>query len=468
MSSLLLKTDSYKISHPSQFPKGLSYIQYYIESRGGKYDEIMVSGIANLVNILEKGVSVEDVEYAKSLYDAHIGPGVFDYDSWMYVAKELGGKLQVRVKAIPEGAVVPVKTPLAIVESTNPIFAKLVGHLETLALRAVWYPTTVATESFEAKKIILKYLKKTTDDSVIPSVLPFRLHDFGARGASSSETVEIGGVAHLYNFLGSDSVEAIWKARTLYGESMAAFSIPAREHSTTTIYGKDGEDDAFMNSIEQWGKGLYACVMDSYDYEAALERITTGKLKEAIIAAGGTFVIRPDSGNPVDVVMAALKTVGKNVGYTINSKGYKVLHPSYRVIQGDGIDVEQIGRILSWMEANNWSAENVAFGMGGGLLQHMDRDTQKFAMKCCAAIVDGKPVKVFKSPKTDPGKASKAGFLDVVMQNGKYVTVSNDLPGVVNENSVLVTVFENGERKVNFNLAEIREQSNAEAEARVK
>ena len=444
-NNIILMTDSYKFSHWSQMPDGLEMTQFYIESRGGEYDQVMVAGINYISHVLSQGISMEDVVEANELTLLHFGRPIFNLQGWTDIVTELGGKLPIKIRSIEEGTVIPAKNPLVIVESTHPKFAWVVGHLETMLLRAIWYPTTVATVSFEAKKIIKRFIDMTVDEDTKGSVLPFRLHDFGPRGCSSGESSAIGGLAHLYNFMGTDNVEALVLARNLYGEKMAGFSIPAREHSTTTIYGKEGEDSAFLNSIEQWGDGLYACVMDSYDYEAALERITTGELKDRIIKAGGTFVIRPDSGNPVDVVMQALHTVEKNVGVTYNSKGYKVLHPSYRVIQGDGVNVEEIGRILSWMESNKFSAENVSFGMGGGLLQQLDRDTQRFAMKCCGAVIGMKVVEVFKSPKTDPSKASKKGFLDVIREDGIFKTVSTtDLEKRMHNQSVMKTYFEDG------------------------
>lgn len=447
--NIAFQTDSYKVSHWSQFPRGLEYSQYYVESRGGKFDEIMIAGVTLLGKILENGISNSEVDEANELYQLHFGSQVLHLDGWKTIANELGGKLPIRVRAVREGEVVPTKKPILVIENTDPRFGWLPGYLETLVLRAIWYQSTVATISFKTKQTINYFMQKTVADENIPGVQPFRLHDFGSRGVSSSESSAIGGLGHLYNFMGSDNVEALVAAKQLFGMNIQSFiaghSIPAREHSTTTIYSEMGEDDAFLNSIQQWGGGLYACVMDSYDYEAAVERVTTGKFKDLIINSGGTFVVRPDSGNPIDVVMAALKIIAKKVGYTVNDKGYKVLHPSYRIIQGDGVDMEEILRILTWMESSGWSAENIAFGMGGGLLQHCDRDWGRWAMKMCGAVINGETREVFKAPKTDPSKASKKGFQDLIIKDGEYVEVSTlDWENRVHPDSVLVLVFENG------------------------
>lgn len=458
--NILLALDSYKVSHHIQFPEGTEETFYYVESRGGKYDEVMVAGMNYLRELLSKQITHADVDEAVEYFSAHFGLNIFYEKAFRYVVDELDGKLPLEVRAVREGTVVPVKNAIAVVRTTDSRLFFLAGMLETLILRAIWYPTTVATESYKAKEIILKYLDKTSCAN-IDEVLPFRLHDFGARGVSSAESAAIGGLAHLYNFWGTDTVEALVLARNLFGEDMAGFSIPAREHSTTTSWGT--EDGAFNNSIDHFGTGLYACVMDSYDYESALERITTGEMKDKIIEKGGTLVLRPDSGDPVHVVMQALDAVAKNVGFTVNDKGYKVLHPSYRVIQGDGIDVQMIQRILDYMEARGYSAENVAFGMGGGLLQHMDRDTQRFAMKCSAIKINGEWHGVSKNPKTDPSKRSKEGLLDLANIDGVYVTMSTLDGAALVEGfpySVMTTYYSVDQEVVKDSLSEIRARSN--------
>ncbi len=475
-SNIVTAVDSYKVSHWLQFPKKLEISQYYVESRGGKFDKIMIDGIAYMCRILERGVRKGDVKYAKRLFKKHFGSEVFNEEGFNIIVDELGGKLPIKVRAVKEGTVVPVKHPILTIENTDKRFGWLPGYLETFILRAIWYPTTVATISFEVKKIIRSFMKKTVDEELIPQLEPFKLHDFGARGVSSGESAAVGGAAHLKNFLGTDTVEALVAVEAIYGEDLddfiAGFSIPAREHSTTTIYKEMGEDLAFLNSIENWGGGLYACVMDSYDYDAAMERVSTGRFKELIISKGGTFIARPDSGVPVDVVMRGLEILGRNVGYTINRKGYKVLHPSYRIIQGDGVNIEEIRRILDFMESKGWSAENIAFGMGGGLLQQSDRDTQRFAMKMSAAIVAGEYVPVFKMPKTDISKASKSGFLDLIALKPDeenpaargYVTVSTEnYEKRVHPQSVMETVFEDGVTVAKFSLAAARELSDKQA-----
>lgn len=468
-NNLIFKTDSYKISHPKQYPAGHEYTQLYIESRGGMYDRTMVAGINTVCKILEQGVSKKDVKQARKFFARHFGrDDIFYNEGWNIIATELQGKLPLSIRAIPEGEVVPTRTPLVLIENTDPRFAWLPGHFETLILRCIWYQTTVATISLYVKQQLYKFLMETEGNI---SSLPFKLHDFGSRGTESGESAAVGGSSHLYNFWGSDTIEGAVELEDTFGINdmypCVAYSIPAREHATTTIY--ENEDDAFKNSIKNWGDGIYAMVIDSYDYEAAVERLTTGELRNMIEEADGTCVLRPDSGDPVTVVLRVLEIAGNNAGYTTNAKGYKLLNPHYRVIQGDGVNPKSIVDILTAMKEAGWSAENIAFGMGGELLQKLNRDTQKFACKMCAAVIDGKLTAVSKNPKSDPSKASKAGYLDVVVTEEdpqNYNTVAYYYPDTFGESgldSVMRTYFVNGETVRKDSLINIRNISDKNA-----
>ena len=313
----------------------------------------------------------------------------FDRSLWDHILKEHGGMLPVEIRALPEGLVVPVKTPLVTVVNTDPACFWLTSFLETALLRAIWYPTTVASVSYACKSIIKEAFEKSSCED--PAALAFKLHDFGARGTSSQESAAIGGMAHLVNFRGTDTVSGILAARKFYGEPMAGFSIPAAEHSTITSWGKDREDDAYLNMLTQFGDSpMIAVVSDSYDIFNAVDNIWGDRLKRAVLQGKPTLVIRPDSGDPATMPIEVIERLGNAFGFTMNAKGYKVLHPKVRVIQGDGITHKTIGRIVfNLLEMGGWSIDNLAFGMGGGLLQHCNRDTLKFAMKCSAIKVDG-------------------------------------------------------------------------------
>ncbi len=453
--NLILNTDSYKASHFAQFPKGMTFASWYIESRGGDSNFVRFFGLqAFLMEYLSKGVSLADVEEAQAVFTAHGLP--FPTEGWRYIAQELGGRLPVRIRAVPEGAVIPVHNPLVIIESTDPRVPWLPGWLETALLRAVWYPTTVCTVSWEIKQIIQAALEKTADDP--EAELPFKLHDFGARGVSSLESAGLGGMAHLVNFMGTDTVMALIYARNYYGAEMAGYSIPAMEHSTVTSFGRSGEAQAYRQMIETFGKpgALFAMVIDSYHREHAVSQIIGEELKELIIASGATPVIRPDSGDPPFVVLRTVQTLEAKFGATVNTKGFKVLN-GVRVIQGDGINASTIRKILFLLEQWGYSASNVAFGMGGALLQHPNRDTQKFAQKLHLVTVNGQTYGVSKSPVDDMGKASKKGRLDVIRDERgiRTVELEADEPAQ-HPQSILRTVFENGEITRRYTWEEVR------------
>ncbi|WP_026995933.1 nicotinate phosphoribosyltransferase [Flectobacillus major] len=454
-NNILLLTDSYKLSHYKQYPAGTSQIYSYFESRGGKFDYITFFGLQYLLKEYLAGqvVTQAKIDQATQLYAAHFGTDtLFNREGWQYILDKHQGRLPIRIKAVAEGSVIPTHNVLMTVENTDPECFWLSNFLETLLVQ-LWYPCTVATTSKAVKNLILDYLEQTGD----PSLIDFKLHDFGFRGVSSVESASIGGAAHLVNFMGTDTVAALTFIQEYYqSNSMFGFSIPAAEHSTITSWTQDGELDAYRNMLQQYPEGLVAVVSDSYDVYHACEKLWGEALKDEILQRNGTLVVRPDSGIPKEVVLRVTEILGEKLGYTINSKGYKVLNPKIRVIQGDGVNYESIGEILENLAANGWSADNITFGMGGALLQKVHRDTQKFAFKCSCATVNGEDRLVFKDPITDHGKKSKKGRLKLILNDTHYQTVNQDEDGA----DLLQTVFENGEIIKEFTFDEVKNQAN--------
>lgn len=446
-SNIILDCDSYKLSHEKQYPPGASGMFSYLESRGGRYGQTVFFGLQPILQRLAVGITESDVKEAEELLQGHGLP--FPRDGFMRIATKLAGRIPIRIRAVPEGTVVPTHNVLMTVESTDPETFWIASYLETQLMR-VWYPITVATQSWHIRKLIQSYLESTADDPV--AEIPFKLHDFGSRGVSSEESAGIGGCAHLVNFKGTDTLAAIRFAREFYDEKMAGFSIPAAEHSTITSWGQSREDQAYANMLTQFARpgSLVAVVSDSYDLWNAIENIWGVKLRKQVIDSGATVVIRPDSGNPPEVVLKTLKLLESKFGVSYNSKAFKVLN-NVRVIQGDGVNEDSIRQILEVAKQDGYSASNIAFGMGGALLQQVNRDTQRFAYKCSEVTIDGKRVPVRKNPITDPGKASKAGRLDLIRRNGKFETVPFDALG-----SEMRTVFENGKLVNQTTLAEVR------------
>jgi nicotinamide phosphoribosyltransferase len=455
--NIILNTDSYKVSMFKQYPAGTTNVYSYIESRGGRYDKTVMFGLqAFIKEYLLDPITQSDIDIADEILTAHGEP--FNRAGWQYILDQHGGYLPIVIRAVPEGTVVPVSNVLATIENTDPECFWLTTWLETALLRAIWYPTTVATQSYTIKQVIADYLEKTGD----PAGIDFKLHDFGARGVSSMESAGIGGAAHLVNFMGSDTITGVLYAREYYNAGVAGFSIPAAEHSTITSWGRDNEVKAYENMLDQFAKpgAIVAVVSDSYDIYNAVRNLWGTELRDRVIASGATVVIRPDSGDPVSVNKQLIEILGEKFGYTTNAKGFKVLN-NVRLIQGDGINELTVRSILGAFMANGWSADNIAFGMGGALLQAIDRDTQKFAMKCSAAMINGEWVNVQKDPVTDSGKRSKAGRVTLWQSGGEFASGIKPPAGWTDKGfggwvEAMQTVYRDGKIIREYDFEEVR------------
>ena len=456
-TNLILNTDSYKASHFLQYPAGVEVVSSYIEARGGQFKNALFFGLqAFLKETLSKPVTRADIDEAEALFAAHGVP--FFRQGWEHIVQQHGGFLPIEIEALPEGSIIPNGNALVQVRNTDPQAYWLTSYLETALLRAVWYPTTVATLSWQVKQTLRQALETTCDN--LAAELPFKLHDFGARGVSSHESAALGGMAHLVNFRGTDTVAALLAAKRYYGADMAGFSIPAAEHSTITAWGRDGEADAYANMLTQFAQPgkLLAVVSDSYDIYHAVSELWGKQLRAQVENSGATVVIRPDSGVPEDIVPEVLQRLYAEFGGRVNAKGYKVLNDCVRVIQGDGVDVDSIKVIVQRIQQAGFSTENVAFGMGGGLLQKVNRDTLSFAMKASAIRINGDWRDVYKQPVTDSGKNSKRGRLAVIRDAGAIKTIRED--ALSWESNLLRPVFRHGELLVDDDFDTIRARSN--------
>lgn len=410
---IIPKTDSYKASHYKGYPRGTQLISSYCEARGGDLtDEIVFFGLQAIIKQHFTGVVVtitDAIEYSR-FFERHFGdPTIYNFDGWRHIAEDHGGKLPVKIIAAPEGAVYAPHTPLFTITNTCPLCAWVTSYLEPLLVQ-VWYPSTVATYSREVRKTILRYL----EDTGTPAEINFKLHDFGYRGSSSYESAGIGGAAHLLNFDGTDTLAGIEHINEFYTSAipgMWGYSVPAAEHSTITAWGKDHEREAYANMLKEFS-GNVAVVSDSYNiFNAA--GVIWPSLREEVLGHDGKVIIRPDSGEPVDVCTTVIELLGSRFGYHLNDKNYRVLPDNLRIIQGDGTDLRIIDQILAAFKRRGWSADNIAFGMGGGLLQKHNRDDLGFTLKASVAIVDGRERPISKNPVTASWKASKAGWQDV-------------------------------------------------------
>lgn len=459
MTNIILATDSYKHSHFLQYPPEAAVISAYVEARINSFsDNLVFVGLQPyLIDLLGKPISAADIDEGEAICTSHGVP--FNRAGWDAILSDHGGYLPIEIKALPEGMVVPCGVPLVQVENTDPRMPWLSTFVETALLRAIWYPTTVATLSWKCKAIIRAGLEKSSDDVAVQ--LPFKLHDFGARGVSSGESAALGGLAHLVNFMGTDTLEALLAARRYYDAvEMPGFSIPAAEHSTMTSWGRDREAAAYENMLDSFaGEGrIVAVVSDSYDLDAAVANIWGDSLKHKVFTRQGTLVVRPDSGDPVETPVRTVKKLWEKFGGSVNSKGYKVLDSHVRVIQGDGMNIDSIACLVDRMIEEDFAIDNIAFGMGGGLLQLVNRDTLRFAMKANAMKdKDGVWHDVSKKPATDPTKGSKAGRQAVVREGGAIVAKRLDAEGEGDD--LLQPVWRNGKLLVRHSFAELRARS---------
>jgi nicotinamide phosphoribosyltransferase len=452
MKNFLLNTDSYKASHWLQYPPNTENVFSYVESRGGKYPVTVFFGLqAFIKEYLTTPITAADINEAEAVWKLHGEP--FNREGWEYILNKHEGYLPLIIRAVPEGSVIPTNNVLVTVEATDEKCFWLTSFVETALLRAVWYPTTVATQSWTIKQSIRNYLHETGD----PSSVDFKLHDFGARGVSSFESAGLGGMAHLVNFKGTDTITgALYAIKYYDAGEMPAFSIPAAEHSTITAFGRENEVEAYRNMLQQFAKpgSLVAVVSDSYDIYNACENLWGEQLRQQVIDSGATIVIRPDSGDPATVVLDVVRILDNKFGSVVNEKGYRVLN-NVRVIQGDGINELSIRSILMNLQFAGYSADNVAFGMGGALLQVLNRDTQKFAMKASAIKINGQWKEIYKDPKTDSGKRSKKGRVTLFKRDGKYFS-GVEAHGALDE---LITVFYNGQLIERQTFDQIRQRA---------
>jgi nicotinamide phosphoribosyltransferase len=453
----ILRTDSYKLTHWRQYPKDTEFIVSYLESRGGMFNRTQQVGAQYYTQSYLEGevFTQEHVEHARAFCRKHFGNDFcFNYAGWTSLRKKHGGRLPLRIRAIPEGHLVEGHNALVTVENTDPEFYWLTNWAETLLLK-IWNTISVATQAREIRQIIGRALVRTGD----PKLVDFALHDFGYRGVSSEETAALGGFAHLINFHGTDNPAGIELAQQFYKADMPGIAPPASEHSTITTWGQENEGLAYKNMLDQYPEGLVACVSDSYDIYNAVSNLWGGLLRDRVMERKGTLVIRPDSGDPVTVLENVFNALWEKFGGEVNAKGWKVLSPCVRVIQGDGVNYHTIQNMISQLTRKGWSMDNFCFGMGGALLQQLNRDTLRFAFKCSAIRRAGVWHDVHKDPKTDPTKASKGGRFYVSRSSGKFTTIPIVDDKVIQVDDQLHTIFLNGDVTEEYTLDEIRKRS---------
>ncbi|GMH45188.1 hypothetical protein BSKO_13145 [Bryopsis sp. KO-2023] len=441
--------DSYKATHFAQYPPASKLVAYGEFRCGYNKDtedtRLVWHGLRYILEtFVQRQWTLDDLEKASKFYSTHMLPFSTEFpfpkELFRRFITENDGYFPVKIEALPEGTCVHAHVPVYQLTAEGD-YAHLCTFLETV-MTMVWYPSTVATLSRRARDVIERAFEKSSNAGKNCPTVTGRLHDFGFRGCTCPEQSIIGGTAHLLNFTGSDTMSAAFYAQFHLNDGKpVAMSVPATEHSVMTSW--QTELDAMKNMVENFGDGVYSIVMDSYNYERALFKVMP-IAKESISAKQGSIVIRPDSGDPVEAVCLGLKACDEAFGADKNAKGYRVLRKS-KVLQGDGIDVVVLEKILDAVLEAGYSAENCVFGMGGGLLQKLNRDTMSFATKLSHIThQDGASNDIMKTPKGASSKTSLPGVLAVKRVDG-VPTVFPAEDGWVNpEENMLKVVYDKG------------------------
>jgi len=461
--SLICRMDSYKFSHPFAYPTDISIkgMTSYGETRVSPDDIVVPFGMQMLTKrYLTQSITMADVDAAEAFSEAHFGRKLFARDAWEKVVNVYNGKLPLIIRSVPEGTIMNGSQPIYSVTVLDEDLFWMSAGFETLIQRAIWYPTTIATMDYIVKNEIEAFYDLTGADK---GLLPFALHDFGGRGVSSGETAEIGGAAHLVNFMGSDTVEGILAANFYYKMFMAGFSVYATEHSIQCSFG-DGSVNALRYLRKQLSNApegsVVSIVIDGYDMVREANLLCT-ELRQEIIDSKAKVVFRPDSGDMMKNVPLLLNMQAEAFGTVDTDKGYKQIN-NVGVIQGDGIDRAIISEVLTLVTDMGYAADTVIFGSGGALLQKVNRDTLKFAQKACAILVDGEWVGIAKDPVTDHGKKSKEGVLTLARntENGKLYTVRLDQGPLGGDfKDIMNLVYYKGDLYNEITLEEVRKNA---------
>lgn len=462
-----LLTDCYKFGHRQQYPEGTTRVYSNLTPRGSRIpgiDSVVFFGfqafLVDLMRVWNKNFFYQNKEDVVAEYQKVVGEmiGEANADAAHIEALHDLGYLPLRFRALPEGSLVPLRVPVFTVENTHPDFFWLVNYIETYASAETWHRMTSATLAYRMRTLLDEYAAKT---SSTPEFVDFQAHDFSMRGMTSVESAAASGAGHLTCFAGTDTVPAISWIRDHYVTSDAGLiggSVPATEHSVMCAGGELDEDETFRRLLDLYPSGIVSVVSDTWDLWNVLTKILP-KLKYDIMDRDGKLVIRPDSGDPVNILCGdpnagirqpaykgVIELLWDEFGGTVNDKGYKELDPHVGAIYGDSITYERAEEICRRLEEKGFASTNVVFGVGSFSYQYVTRDTFGFAMKATWAEVDGEGRDLFKDPVTDSGlKKSATGRLAVVEMAGKPVLMEKADPRIEESHeNMLEVVWENG------------------------
>jgi len=476
-SQVLTLTDFYKTDHRSQYPDKTQMVYSNWTPRMSRIsgvDSVVVFGLQYLIkeylikqfndNFFNKPLEEVLTAYKRRL-DNSLGKDSVDLSHITDLHKL--GYLPIEIKSLPEGTVSPIGTPMITICNTDKNFYWITNFLETLISNILWLPMTSATTAYSFKKMLNKYAEKTSSS---PEFACFQGHDFSMRGMAGIESAAMSGAGHLLSFKGTDSIPAIDFLETYYNansdKELIGVSVPATEHSVMSMGRKESERETYIRLItDVYPTGIVSIVSDTWDYWKVLTDILPS-IKEYIMNRAGKLVIRPDSGDPVKIIVGdenaakgspefkgSVEVLYETLGGLVNDKGYKELDSHIGLIYGDSITFDRANEVCKKLEAKGFSSTNIVFGIGSYTYQYVTRDTFSFAIKSTAGIIDNKLVEIFKDPKTDSGfKKSAKGLLKV----NKDLSFVDRVSLEDEKNSILETVFKNGKITKEVSLQEIR------------
>ncbi len=481
MNGLLL-TDGYKTGHHQQYPKGTEEVYSNWTPRSNKYapkgcDKVLSFGQQYVFKWLHdyfndnffskpKAQVCNELKEELSLY---LGT---DYDVTHYEELHDLQYLPIKVKSLPEGVEVPIRVPMVTVVNTDKKFYWITNFLETILSTMLWQPMTSASIALRYKRIFKHWAEATDKENV--AFIDFQGHDFSMRGMGGLQSAISSGMGHGAVFLGSDTLPVISSLRKYYkAEGFVVGSVNATEHSVMCAGTKDDEIGTFRHLMNTYPSGILSVVSDTWDLWKVLT-VYLPQLKEEVLARDGKLVIRPDSGDPVEIICGETRALGGKLpkdkgvvellwdifGGTVNEQGFKVLDAHIGAIYGDSITTERAENICQRLHDKGFASTNVVLGIGSFTYQFNTRDTFGFAMKATSVVVNGERREIFKDPITDDGvKKSAKGLVKVELVNTTYVLVDQVTPEQENEGELQV-IYENGQFVNQVSLEEIRNKIN--------
>ncbi len=482
----LMLIDFYKADHRRQYPEGTEMVYSNFtprKSRLAENDKLVFFGLQYfvkeyLVKQWNEGFFNVPKEKVMADYKRRMDNALGKDSIPVEHIAELHdlGYLPLIVKGLPEGTIVSPKIPVVTVYNTQPKLFWLTNYLESLMSAILWKPATSATTAFQYRKRFNEYARSTVSDNNIDFVY-WQGHDFSFRGMSGIEDACISAAGHLLSFYGTDSVPAIDFHEIYYNansdKELIGGSVPATEHSVMCMGTKDNEIATFDRLITKiYPNGIVSIVSDTWDFWKVITEFLP-ELKSKILARNGKVVIRPDSGDPVKIIIGdkdaapgspefkgAIECMWETFGGTITDKGFKLLDSHIGLIYGDSITLQRQKDILEGLKEKGFASFNVVLGIGSYTYEYVTRDTYGFAMKATYGEVNGEGRNIFKDPKTDDGtKRSAKGLMAVHEVNGE-LKMKDQCTWEEEKQGLLQTVFENGKVLNEQSLSEIRNRIN--------